>query len=31
MAKTGSGPNVDVIFKAGGKSVEELTGTDSIA
>ena len=26
MAKSGSGPNVDVVYKAGGKSVEELTG-----
>lgn len=25
MAKTGVGPNVDVVLKAGGKSVEELT------
>ena len=26
MAKSGTGPNVDVVYKAGGKSVEELTG-----
>ena len=27
MAKSGGGPQVDVTFKSGGKSVEELTGT----
>ena len=31
MAKTGVGPNVDVTYKSGGKSVEELTGTDNLS
>ena len=31
MAKTGVGPNVDVTYKSGGKSVEELTGTENLS